>query len=444
MRFSPHTEEDKKQMLEAMGVKSMDELLKPIPKPLRASELNFPDGISELELRKALTQKTKKNNPSAQLVSFLGAGAYEHFVPQVVESIISRGEFLTAYTPYQAEASQGTLQAIYEYQSLICELTGMDVANASMYDGASALAEAALLAIRETERMRVIFSDSLHSEYRQVLKTYLEGYKVELVEIPNAGGTFDEYALKKRVGQDTACVIVQNPNFFGCIEKVEKIENICHAYGALLIACVNPISLGILKSPGEYNADIAVGEGQPLGIPLNYGGPYLGFFAVKEKHMRKMPGRIVGMTKDVEGKRGFVLTLQAREQHIRREKATSNICTNEGLMALAATVYLSLIGKEGIKEVAYQNVAKSHYLKDKIVKLKGCELLFDHPFFNEFVIRCKKAPDKINSALRKEGFIGGLNLGRFYPKMSDCMLICVTETKSKTDLDRFVNVLNKV
>lgn len=444
MRFSPHTEEDRKQMLGVIGVKSIDELLKPIPRSLRAAELNLPNGISELELKKALGKQAKKNEPAAQLVSFLGAGAYEHFISQIVESIISRGEFLTAYTPYQAEASQGTLQAIYEYQSLICELTGMDVANASMYDGASALAEAVLLAIRETGRMRVIFSDSLHPEYRQVFKTYLEGYKVELVEIPNSGGVFDEYALQKQIDQDTACVIIQNPNFYGCIEKVEKIENICHSYGALLVSCVNPISLGVLKSPGEYNADIAVGEGQPLGIPLNYGGPYLGFFAVKEKHMRKMPGRIVGMTKDVEGKRGYVLTLQAREQHIRREKATSNICTNEGLIALAATVYLSLIGKEGIKELAYQNVAKSHYLEDKIVKLKGYQLVFDHPFFNEFVIRCKKDPDKINAALRKEGFIGGLNLGRFYPKMSDCMLLCVTETKSKENLDRFVNALNKI
>lgn len=443
MNFTPHTDKDRKEMLEAIGVGSVEELLKPVPQSLQTSKLDLPDGVSELELKKALAELAKKNRSTEEFLSFLGAGAYEHYVPQVIESIISRGEFLTAYTPYQPEASQGTLQAIYEYQSLICELTGMDVANASMYDGASALAEAVLLAIRETGRPRVIFSDSLHPEYRQVLRTYLEGYKVELVEIPNTSGLFDEYALKEQIEQDTACVIIQNPNFFGCIEKAEKLENICHTYGALLIACVNPISLGILKSPGEYNADIAVGEGQPLGIPLNYGGPYLGFFAVQEKHLRKMPGRIVGTTKDVEGKRGFVLTLQAREQHIRREKATSNICTNEGLMALAATVYLSLVGKEGMKEIAYQNVVKSHYLKDKISKLKGYELIFDRPFFNEFVIRCKKDPDKINAVLRKEGFIGGLNLGRFYPKMSDCILICVTETKTKEDMDKFAEVLNR-
>lgn len=443
LKFTPHTEKDKRQMFEAIGVKSVEDLFKFIPQSLRSAKLDLSEGVSELELKKTINDKAQKNKSTEDFISFLGAGAYEHFIPQAVESVVSRGEFLTAYTPYQAEASQGTLQAIYEYQSLICELTGMDAANASMYDGASALAEAVLLAVRETERVRIISSDSLHPEYRHVLKTYLEGYKVELVEILSSGGVLDEYALKKQIDQDTACVIVQNPNFFGCIEKAEKIENIAHAYGALLIACVNPISLGILKSPGEYNADIAVGEGQPLGIPLNYGGPYLGFFAVKEKYLRKMPGRIVGMTKDAEGKRGYVLTLQAREQHIRREKATSNICTNEGLMALTACVYLSLVGKEGIKEIAYQNVVKSHYLKDRIARLKGYELIFDRPFFNEFVIKCKKEPDKINNALRREGVIGGLSLGRFYPRMKDCMLICVTETKSKEDLGKLVSALSK-
>jgi len=443
LKYSPHTDKDKKEMLAAIGAASSEDLFKAIPKELRVQKLDLPEGISELELKKLIIEKTGKNYSTQKLNSFLGGGAYEHYIPQAVESIISRGEFLTAYTPYQAEASQGTLQAIYEYQSLICELTGMDVANASMYDGASALAEAVLLAVRETSRDRVIFSSSLHPEYKQVIRTYLEGYKIEFVEIPHSGGLFDESALKKESNDRTACVIVQNPNFFGCIEKVEKIESICHSAGALLIACVNPISLGVLKSPGEYNADIAVGEGQPLGIPLSYGGPYLGFFAVKEKHMRKMPGRIAGMTKDIEGKRGFVLTMQAREQHIRREKATSNICTNEGLMALAACVYLSLIGKEGIKEIARQNVLKSHYMKDELLKLSGFKMAFDAPSFNEFVLSCSREPDKIIGDLLKHGIIGGLPLGKFYPEMKNCMLVCVTETKTKEEIDKFTGLLGK-
>lgn len=443
MKYSPHTDKDKKEMLGAIGASSPEDLFDAVPKEFRLQKLDLPEGLSELELKKLMLEKSGKNYSTQKLDSFLGGGAYEHYIPQAVESLISRGEFLTAYTPYQAEASQGTLQAIYEYQSLICELTGMDVANASMYDGASALAEAVILAVRETGRNRVIFSSSLHPEYRQVIKTYLEGYKIEFVEIPHAGGLFDETALKKEANDSTACVIVQNPNFFGCIEKADKIESICHSCGALLIACVNPVSLGLLKAPGEYNADIAVGEGQPLGIPMSFGGPYLGFFAVKEKHMRKMPGRVAGMTKDIEGKRGFVLTMQAREQHIRREKATSNICSNEGLMALAACVHLSLLGKEGIKEVARQNVLKSHYLKDKILKLSGFELMFDAPFFNEFVVKCGKETDKITGDLLKHGMIGGLPLGRFRADMKNCMLICVTETKSKDDLDRFAELLGK-
>jgi glycine dehydrogenase subunit 1 len=443
LKYSPHTDKDKKEMLAAIGVSSAEEFFGAIPKGLRAGKLDLPEGISELELKKSICEMADRNYSTNKLISFLGGGAYEHHIPQVVESIISRGEFLTAYTPYQAEASQGTLQAIYEYQSLICELTGMDVANASMYDGASALAEAAMLAVRETERKRVIFPESLHPEYKQVIRTYMQGYKIGFIEIPHAGGVYNEAILKKEVDDDTACVIVQNPNFFGCIEHADRIESICHAKGALLIASVNPISLGVLKSPGEYNADIAVGEGQPLGIPLCYGGPYLGFFAVKEKHMRRMPGRVAGMTKDIDGKRGFVLTMQAREQHIRREKATSNICSNEGLMALAACVYLSSIGREGIKEIARQNVMKSHYMKEKILKLSGFELFSDTPFFNEFVVRCGKDPEKIIGDLLKHGIMGGLPLGRFYPGMKNCMSICVTETKSKAEMDRFAEVLSK-
>ncbi|MDD5269830.1 MAG: aminomethyl-transferring glycine dehydrogenase subunit GcvPA [Candidatus Omnitrophica bacterium] len=443
MKYSPHTDKDRKEMLAAIGVSSAEELFGAIPEGLRAKKLDLPEGISELELKKDVHDKADNNYSTNNLVSFLGGGAYEHHIPEVIESIISRGEFLTAYTPYQAEASQGTLQAIYEYQSLICELTGMDVANASMYDGASALAEAVLLAVRETGRTRVIFSEALHPEYRQVVRTYLEGYKVGFTEIPHKSGVYDEAMLKKETDDNTACVIVQNPNFFGFIEKADAIEAICHAKGALLIACVNPLSLGVLKSPGEYNADIAVGEGQPLGIPMCYGGPYLGFFAVKEKYMRRMPGRVAGMTKDANGRRGFVLTMQAREQHIRREKATSNICSNEGLMALAACVYLSSMGRDGIREVARQNVLKSHYMKDRILKLSGFELFSGAPFFNEFVVRCGKDPEKIIADLLKHGIMGGIPLGRFYSGMKNCMSICVTETKSIEDMDKFAEVLGK-
>lgn len=454
MNYLPHTQRDKKQMLDAIGVASVEDLLKAVPHQFRIQKLGLPEGISELELKALVSEKAAGNRSTRSLSSFLGAGAYEHFIPAAVDAIISRGEFLTAYTPYQAEASQGTLQAIYEYQSLICELTGMDIANASMYDGASALAEAVLLSIRHTGRSRVVFADSLHPEYRQVIRTYLEGHKAEFLEIANNDGLFDGNLLRDAVNGDTASVIVQNPNFFGLIEDVDIIEQTAHSCGALLIACVNPISLGILKSPGEYNADITVGEGQPLGIPLNYGGPYLGFFAAREEYARKMPGRIAGMTNDKDGKQGFVLTLQAREQHIRRDKATSNICTNEGLMALAACVYLSLIGKEGLKEVASQNLFKSHYLKDKILEIPPVSdkssndsnsygLKFAGRFFNEFVIKCGRSPDKIISDLLKRGIIGGLPLGRFYPQMKDCLLVCVTETKTKEDLDRFADILSK-
>ncbi|MFA5094164.1 MAG: aminomethyl-transferring glycine dehydrogenase subunit GcvPA [Candidatus Omnitrophota bacterium] len=443
MKYSPHTSKDKEQMLEAIGAASEEELFSAIPSDLRLGKVDLPDGISEMELKRSVMEMAGDNYSTNKLISFLGGGAYEHYIPQAVESIISRGEFLTAYTPYQAEASQGTLQSIYEYQSLICELTGMDVANASMYDGASSLAEAALLAVRDTGRKQVVYPASLHPEYKQVLKTYMEGIKVEFIEIPHAAGIYDTEVLERQISDGTACVIAQNPNFFGCIEDCSAIGQICHSKGAIFIACVNPLSLGLLSSPGEYGADIAVGEGQPLGIPLSYGGPYLGFFAVKEKYMRKIPGRVVGMTRDSEGKPGFVLTLQAREQHIRREKATSNICSNEGLMALAATVYLSLIGKKGLKEIARQNLLKSHYLAVQISKLGGFEPVFNTPFFNEFVVKCGRDPEKIISDLLKHGIIGGLPLGRFYPDMRNCMSICVTETKSRADLDKFVEVLGK-
>ncbi|MFQ6044635.1 MAG: aminomethyl-transferring glycine dehydrogenase subunit GcvPA, partial [Candidatus Poribacteria bacterium] len=337
------------------------------------------------------------------------------------------------------EVSQGTLQAIYEYQSLICELTGMDVSNASLYDGASALSEAAILTLNATNRAEIIVSEAVHPEYRTALKTYLHGLGAPVHEIPYAeDGTTDLEELKNAVNENTAGVILQNPNFFGCIERMKEGSEITHSNGALFIACVNPISLGVLKPPGEYNADLAVGEGQPLGNPIAFGGPYLGFFAITQKLMRKLPGRIVGQTKDMQGRRGFVLTLQAREQHIRREKATSNICTNQALNALAACVYLSAMGKSGISEVAQLNLQKSHYAQKRLCELDEFALKFPAPFFNEFLVQCNADPNEINKKLLNKKIIGGLPVERFYPELKNCALFCVTEMRTKDEIDTLV------
>jgi glycine dehydrogenase subunit 1 len=428
-------------MLKAIGIDSIEKLVADIPPGLR-HDLNLPHPMSELELLKELRGTAGLNADLDEYASYLGAGAYEHFIPSAVSHIVGRSEFYTAYTPYQPEASQGTLQAIYEYQSLICQLTGMDVANASLYDGASGVAEAALLALNALEgRSEVLVSEAVHPEYRQVLKTYLANRRVVIREISCADGLTDLKALKGKISDKTACVIVQNPNFFGSVEEMTAFETVVHASGALFIAVVNPISLGILKSPGEYNADVAVGEGQPLGNPVSFGGPYLGFLAVKDQYKRKMPGRIVGVTQDKNGRTGYVLTLQAREQHIRREKATSNICSNEALNALTACVYLSLLGKSGMREAAALNLAKSHYLHEKIAAIPGCKPAFKGPFFNEFVVDLPVPLKKITRYLVKNKVIGGLALGKYYTSMKNSLLICVTETKSREDLDRYAELL---
>ncbi len=446
MDYVPHTTPEREQMLREIGVESTEALFEVIPKELRKATLRLPKTLSETELISSLNEMSKRNGHLNQYNSFLGAGAYDHFIPSIVETLASRGEFLTCYTPYQAEASQGTLQILYEFQTLICELTGLDVANASMYDGATALAEAALLSIRHTERNKVIVSRTVHPEYRAVLATYLKPLEVSLVEVGMSEGVTDAATLKDFVDEGVAAVILQQPNFFGCLEEADNVSAIAHEKGALMIACVNPLSLGLLSPPGDYGADIAVGDAQPLGNHLLYGGPHVGFFAVKQELMRRIPGRLVGATTDLEGRRAFVLTLQAREQHIRRQRAVSNICTNQNLLALRATIYLCALGKEGLRELAELNLQKSHYAKDKICAIKGFSSPFKRPFFNEFVIQPPKGltPEALNRRLYKQGVIGGLPLREFYPELGNSMLFCVTENKTRVQIDALAAGLQEI
>ncbi|NUO09802.1 MAG: aminomethyl-transferring glycine dehydrogenase subunit GcvPA [Candidatus Brocadia sp.] len=446
MDYIPNTTRDKEIMLKEMGVPSLEAFLEDIPETLRNFSLSLPGGLSEPEVLKALKNLSEENTGTDKCLSFLGAGAYEHYIPSVVDHLASRSEFYSSYTPYQPEVSQGTLQAIYEFQTLMCELTGMDVSNSSMYDGSTALAEAALLSIRSKERNKIICSRAIHPEYRQVLKTCVKGLHTEIVEIDTPEGITDIGQLEKIIDDNTAAVLVQNPNFFGCIEDMETISHITHRHNALFIACVNPISLGILKPPGEYRADIAVGEAQVLGNYLNYGGPYLGFFTVKRELLRKMPGRIAGETVDSKGKRCFALTLQAREQHIRREKATSNICTNQALLALRACIYLCTLGKKGMTELANHNIQKSHYAYEKLCSLDIFEPAFQQPFFHEFALKAKGSLriNKINEHLLTKGIIGGLELSGLYPDLTNSMLLCITETKTKVSIDRLVTALSQI
>jgi len=445
MSYVPHTDDDRKKMLEKIGAKDFSELLEPIPQSLRLKDkLKLPEPLSEMELVKLLNRMAEENKNLSHSISFLGAGAYDHFIPSVVNHIISRSEYYTAYTPYQAEVSQGTLQVIYEFQSLICQLTGMDVANASMYDGATAVAEAALMAHSHTERNVVLVADSINHHYRTVLNTYANALPIEVKTIPLENGMVDLAYLEKRMDEKVACLILQSPNFFGLIEDVEKMETIVHSKGGLLAMVCDPISLGILKPPGEYNADIALGEGQGMGIPLSFGGPYLGFFAAKKEFIRRMPGRIVGQTTDSQGKRGFVLTLQTREQHIRREKATSNICTNEALCALASTVYLSVMGKEGLKKVAELCLQKSHYAFEQICSINGFKPKFSAPFFKEFAIETPFPPERIIESLSKKNVFAGVDLEKFGTKMTNALLVCVTEKRTKEEIDYFVSELKEL
>lgn len=439
MDFVPHTAKETKEMFDVLGISDFSELFKDIPSEIPRANLSLPAGISEQELIREIEKTASLNISTNEYASYLGAGSYEHFIPSVVPYLAGRGEFVTAYTPYQAEASQGILQAMYEYQSLICMLTGLDVSNASLYDGATAVCEAVLLSIRskEIQNGNVIVSKTVHPEYREVLKTYLKALPVEIIEAPYINGITDYEFIKSKTNEKTFAIVIQSPNFFGCIEQAWEIPLIAQKHGALSIMTANPISLGVLKCPGEMGFDIAAGEGQPLGMPMSYGGPYLGYFACKKELVRKMPGRIAGMTKDADGKRGFVLTLQTREQHIRREKATSNICSNEALCALTACIYLSVLGKNGIKKIGELNIQLSHYAKDKLCAVNGVKTLFNQPFFNEFVI---ETPVSENKFLENK-IIPGLNLGKFYPELNYTSLWCVTEMKTKEQIDRLAEVI---
>ncbi len=427
-----NTERDKREMLLEIGISSVDELFGEIPAEiLLKRELEIPAGRSELEVKKRMQKIAAKNHVFPTILR--GAGAYSHYIPSIVKSVTSKEEFVTAYTPYQAEMSQGLLQAIFEYQTMICELTGMDASNASVYDGATAAAEAIAMC-RDKKRHRVLVSEGVHPQVIEVIRTYLTGVEDTLVLIPCKEGATDMDALKEEIGDTTACVLIQQPNFYGIIEPADEIGEIVHQTKAEYIMHCNPIAMGLLKTPGECKADIAVGEGQPLGLPLSYGGPYLGFMAATEKMMRKLPGRIAGQTTDIEGKRAFVLTLQAREQHIRREKASSNICSNQALCALTAAVYMSAMGPSGMKQTASLCMSNAHYFANELCNLKGFRMEHKKEYFHEFVTICPDAA-KVLEVLEEEDILGGLMLD------DHRILWCVTEMTAKEELDRVVDIL---
>jgi len=441
-QYLPNTPEDRQAMLAALGLASVEELFSDIPEAVRFNrDLNLPAGLSEWEAMRELRTRAGRNLTVDEAACFLGAGYYDHYVPSVVRHLASRAEFVTAYTQYQPEISQGALQALWEYQSMICELTGLDVSNASLYDGGTALAEAMNMCCGITNRKKVLVSVGVNPFYRRILATYAHDLGFEIMDIPTVNGITDYAAAEKMLDKQTAGVIVQSPNFFGCIEQPEPLVAATHAVGALFVMSVNPIALALLKSPGELGADIAVGEGQPLGLGLNFGGPGLGFMAVREKFMRRMPGRIVGQTVDKEGRRGFVLTLQAREQHIRREKAYSNICSNEALCALTAAIYLAVVGKQGLVDVARLCLDKAHYAAGKISAIEGYELAFPAPFFHEFVIKTPRPVAEINQALLAHKIIGGFDLGQVDGRLANHMLLAVTEKRTREEIDALAAVL---
>jgi glycine dehydrogenase subunit 1 len=438
--YLPNTEADRKKMLDALGVSSVEALFEDIPKEVRQKAVGgLPGPLSEDELVRHLTDLSERNCHLGQCVSFLGAGIYDHFIPSVVDAVASRGEFYTAYTPYQPEISQGTLTAIFEYQSMICELTGMHVSNASMYDGASALAEAAFMACGATKRDKVLVAKTVHPEYREVTRTYTRFRGVSVEEIGHNQGVLDLDDLASKLDDSVAAVLVQSPNFLGGIEDVKQLAEMAHQKGAMLVVSVDPISLSLFEPPGKLGADIVTGEGQALGNPTSFGGPHFGFMAATKKLLRKMPGRIVGQTQDLEGRRGFVLTLQAREQHIRREKATSNICTNQALCALMGAVYMATMGKEGLKEVARLCYDKAHYAMEKLLE-HGFSRVLNGPFFKEFVVSAPEPVESINARLLKEGFVGGYDLSKDYPEIEKGWLVAVTERRSREEIDRFSKV----
>lgn len=443
MSYIPHTDAERQQMLAAIGVTTIEDLFEAVPASHRFPKINIAKGVSEMEVAAEMTALAESNEDASDFSLFRGAGAYYHFMPSVVNHILLRGEFYTAYTPYQPEVSQGTLQSIFEYQSMMCALTGMDAANASHYDGATSLAESITMAMDVTrgKRKKVVLSRGIHPQYREVVRTYHQGRDIEIIGDDKAASLDELIAL---VDENTAMLAVSYPNFFGQIEDFKTLAEKVHTVGALLVMVVNPMALGLFKSPGELGADIVVGEGQPLGIPLSFGGPYLGFFATRTEYVRKIAGRIVGETVDQQGRRAFVMTLRPREQDIRREKASSNICTNQGLMALAAGIYLSLMGKNGLRKVAELNYHKAHYAADQIDTLNGYSVNRERVFFNEFMVHCPRPVSEINAALLEKGIVGGYDLGQDYPEYKDHMLVCVTEMNSKAEIDALVEALGKL
>jgi glycine dehydrogenase subunit 1 len=447
MRYTPHTASDKKQMLRAIGVDAVEDLFQHVPKTLRErASIQLPPGLTELAVRKKLAGLASRNATAVDWSFFLGGGIYHHVIPSGVDAIISRSEFATSYTPYQPEVSQGTLQALFEYQTLICQLTGMEVSNAGVYDGASAAAEAVLMSrrIQSSKRRRVLVSRALHPEYRAVIATYLKNLEdLELREVPfDARGATDVEQLGHSLDDQSMCVLVGYPNFFGVIEDLEPIRSACSAAGTQLITVTTePLALGLLKPPGAWGADMAVGEGQSLGVPMTLGGPGFGFFACQKKFVRNIPGRLVGETVDTEGRRGFVLTLATREQHIRREKATSNICTSQTLCTLAAAVFMSLLGKNGIRRLAEVNLARAHEAHDRLMKEAKLEPCFSGVFFNEFVMRTKGA-DRIFRQCAEQKIVPGVALDRWYPELRDCLLVCVTEMNEREEIGRLVRTIS--
>lgn len=444
-RYLPMTEEDKKAMLDEIGIDSTDELFSDIPESIRFKrDYDLKEVTSEFELKKELTGLANKNKKLTEYTSFLGAGAYEHFVPSVVDHVISRSEFYTAYTPYQAEVSQGELQAIFEFQTMICELTGMDVANSSMYDGGNSIAEAVNVSAATTRKDKILVSKAIHPEYRDIIKVYGKALDLEIVELDQKDGLTDLDQLAQELDEDTASVVLQYPNFFGQIEPLAEVnELIKKQKRTMFIVSSNPLALGYLTPPGEFGADIVVGDTQPFGIPVQFGGPHCGYFATTKKLMRRIPGRLVGETVDTDGKRGYVLTLQAREQHIRREKATSNICSNQALNALASSVAMTYFGKNGVRQMAELNMQKARYLKQEL-KNAGLEVLYSDAFFNEIVIKGNQAVKDVNDQLIEKGFIGGFDLGKYYPELENHMLVAVTEIRTKEEIDTFVKELRDI
>ncbi len=444
MTFNPHTAGDRVDMLESIGVSTVEDLFAAVPESVRFPELRLPRALTEMEAAARMGELAARNMPANGGTTFLGAGSYNHYVPATVGQILSRGEFYTAYTPYQPEVAQGTLQVIYEFQSMVAALLGMEVANASIYDGATALAEGALVAVSSSKKKnRLVISGTVHPAYREVVRTYLSGFPVELVElpVPTSGFMARPEDLAPHLGEGLAGVVVQYPNFFGGIEDLATMADAVHAAGGLLIVSTYPVPLGLLKSPGELGADVVAAEGQALGVAQSYGGPYVGLLATRQAFVRQLPGRLAGITTDSEGKRGFVLTLQTREQHIRREKATSNICTNQGLMATAATVYMSSLGPGGFREVATRCYQNAHYLADQLSALDGYEVLVDGEFFHEFVVRTPMPAAEINRSLMSAGIVGGYDLAHLDDSLDHALLLCATELNDRASIDRLISAL---